>query len=240
MKVGKMVILTGDTHGEFERIFEFCEKHNTTKEDVIIILGDVGFNYHHNQIDITNKTEANNQPITWFCIKGNHEKYAALIDTYEEVVAFGGKVYVEPEYPNILFAKDGEVYTFIVNGVEKKALVIGGAYSVDKHYRLQYGMKWFPDEQPSEKTKKLIEDKIDELKGSINYLFSHTCPKRFIPNEWFISDLDQSTVDETTEVWLDTIYDKLEVEKFYCGHFHGSKVIDNLRFLFEDYVELGR
>ena len=36
-----------------------------------------------------------------------------------------GVVYYEPEFPNILFAKDGEIYDF--DG--KKALVIGGAYS---------------------------------------------------------------------------------------------------------------
>ena len=36
-------------------------------------------------------------------------------------------VYVEEEYPNILFAKDGEVYDFC----GKSVMTIGGAYSVD-------------------------------------------------------------------------------------------------------------
>ena len=35
-----MIYLTGDTHGSFERISEFCHRFKTTKEDVMIILGD--------------------------------------------------------------------------------------------------------------------------------------------------------------------------------------------------------
>ena len=36
---------------------------------------------------------------------------------------------------------------------EKKLLVIGGAYSIDKDYRLTMGYKWFPDEQPTKELK---------------------------------------------------------------------------------------
>ena len=55
----------------------------------------------------------------------------------------GGKVWVEEAYPNILFAKDGEIYD--IAGM--KTIVIGGAYSVDKFYRLSKGYNWFEDEQ---------------------------------------------------------------------------------------------
>ena len=34
------VYLTGDTHGRFERIACFCRDNHTTREDVLIILGD--------------------------------------------------------------------------------------------------------------------------------------------------------------------------------------------------------
>ena len=40
----KMIYLTGDTHGNFDRIRRFCEINNTTKDDVLIILGDAGIN----------------------------------------------------------------------------------------------------------------------------------------------------------------------------------------------------
>lgn len=70
-----------------------------------------------------------------------------------------GMVYYEEEYPDLLFAKDGEV--FELDG--KKAIVMGGAYSVDKMIRLMYGYGWWPDEQPSEEIKRAVERKLDEL-----------------------------------------------------------------------------
>ncbi len=234
-----MIYLTGDTHGNFNRIYDFCEKMETSKDDVIIILGDVAFNYSLNELDLFKKQEASEENITFFCIKGNHEKYAGVIDSYKECEAFGGIVYVEPKYPNILFAKDGEVYTFNVNGEDKKALVIGGAYSVDKHYRIEKGLKWFDDEQPSIDTKELVEEKVKMLGSKIDYVFSHTCPYRFLPREWFLSFINSMNVDYSTEEWLDNIYDLLKVEKWYCGHFHGEKVDCNIRFLFEGFVLLG-
>ena len=40
-----MIYITGDTHRDFGRIFDFCEENGTTKDDVLIILGDAGINY---------------------------------------------------------------------------------------------------------------------------------------------------------------------------------------------------
>ena len=40
-----MFYITGDTHRDFKRIKLFCKENSTTKEDVIIILGDVGVNF---------------------------------------------------------------------------------------------------------------------------------------------------------------------------------------------------
>lgn len=37
-----MVVLIGDTHGEFERIKAFCAELDLTEEDVLVILGDAG------------------------------------------------------------------------------------------------------------------------------------------------------------------------------------------------------
>ena len=32
------VYLTGDTHRDFSRIFDFCEEYGTTEEDILVIL----------------------------------------------------------------------------------------------------------------------------------------------------------------------------------------------------------
>ena len=130
-----MIYITGDTHGDMNRIVRFCERMETSQEDIMIILGDVGLNYNGDSRDRRNKEKVANLPITLFCIHGNHERRPTTIVEYKLQEWNGGKVWVEEAYPNILFAKDGEIYD--IAGM--KTIVIGGAYSVDKFYRLSKG-----------------------------------------------------------------------------------------------------
>lgn len=123
--------ITGDTHGDFGRIEQFCLENDTTSDDVLIILGDAGINYYLDSSDRNLKEELSQLEITLFCVHGNHEARPWETGDYDEKEWNGGIVYVEEQYPNILFAKDGEVYDFN----EKSVIVIGGAYSVDKYYR---------------------------------------------------------------------------------------------------------
>ena len=37
--------ITGDTHKKFDRVETFCLAHQTTADDVMVILGDSGINY---------------------------------------------------------------------------------------------------------------------------------------------------------------------------------------------------
>ena len=234
-----MIYITGDTHARFERVVNFCKRMNTSKEDILIILGDAGINYYNGKKDILLKKVLADLPITLFCIHGNHEMRPHNIDSYKLVDYKGGKVWVEEEYPNILFAKDGEIFDFEVNGVIYKSIVIGGAYSVDKYYRLMRGWNWFSDEQPSKEIKDFVELQLEKNNWDIDIVLSHTCPQYYEPIEWFLSMVDQSKVDKSTEIWLDSIFERLNFKKWYCGHYHGSKVVDGFRFMFEDYCGIG-
>jgi 3-oxoacid CoA-transferase subunit A len=102
------IYLTGDTHREFGRIEKFCAVCATVKSDVLIILGDAGINYYGGHKDRKLKENLSELPITLLCIHGNHEIRTESIGTYTEAKRYDGLVYWEPEFPNLLFAKDGE------------------------------------------------------------------------------------------------------------------------------------
>jgi len=225
-----MTFLTGDTHGSFKRIKTFCQVMETKETDTMIILGDAGFNYYLDQRDTRAKEYVADIPITLFCIHGNHEARPQTIPTYVEKEYHGGRVLYEETYPNLLFAIDGEIYNF--DGYQ--CIVIGGAYSVDKYYRLEKGWHWFPDEQPDEVTKAKVERRLSEMDNKIDIVLSHTCPLKYEPTEVFLSAVDQSTVDKSTEEWLGTLEEHLNYKKWYCGHYHTKKKIDRLQFMFED------
>ena len=200
----------------------------------MIILGDAGINYFGDFRDDFFKKSLSKLPITLFCIHGNHERRPSVELGYELVEFHGDAAYMQKNYPNIIFARDGSVHDFAGH----KCLVCGGAYSVDKFYRLSDGRLWFSDEQPDDVTKARVEAKLASLNHTIDVILSHTCPLKYIPTEMFLSGIDQSTVDTSTEEWFDKIEDSTHYHKWYCGHYHTDKVIDKMRFLFEDIIAI--
>lgn len=229
-----MIILTGDTHREFDRIYDFCLEYDTTTEDIMIILGDAGINYYEDKSDLELKEWLSTFPITLFCIHGNHEQRPEEIDTYEEIEWHEGIVYAEPQFPNILFAKDGEIYDF----EGKKAIAIGGAYSVDKYSRISGNSLWFDNEQPSDRIKDYVEEKLESVGWKVDIVLSHTAPISYEPREVFLPNLNQNIVDKSTEKWLDTIEKRLNYGQWFLGHYHTEKSIDRIRIIFEEYLEL--
>ena len=228
-----MIYITGDTHGQFGRIEEFCERLKTSREDILIILGDAGINFSGQKHDSLKKRFLESLPITFFCIHGNHEQRPYTIDSYKEKSWHGGTVYYEEEYPNLLFAKDGEV--FDLNG--KQTIVMGGAYSIDKMFRLIYGYGWWEDEQPSEEIKQYVKAQLDKLGWKVDVVLSHTTPLKYEPVEVFLPGIDQSKLDKSSEEWQDRIEDRLEYQKWYCGHYHTEKKIDKLEIMFQNVDE---
>lgn len=228
------IYITGDTHRDFDRIYYFCEKNNTTKDDIMIILGDAGINYYLFEMDDTLKSELNMLPITLFCIHGNHEERPYNIPSYKEQEWHGGTVYIEQKFSNLIFAKDGEIYNF--NG--QKFIAIGGAYSVDKNIRQLRGWQWFESEQPSDEIKSYVEQQLDSVGWQIDGVLSHTTPKSYEPTWAFLSGIDQSKIDKTTEIWLDSIEKKLRYKYWYAGHFHVDSQEGPIKIMFESIEKL--
>lgn len=200
-----MIYFTGDIHGDPSSIVSFANKMSLTKKDTIVILGDVGANYFLNYRDEDMKSQLSSIEPSILCVHGNHEIRPENINTYQLTDWNGGKVWFEDKYPNIFFAKDGEI--FDIEG--HKYIIIGGAYSVDKFYRIMRNYGWWADEQPSQKIKDYVETQL--ANNDIEVILSHTCPFKYEPTEMFLSHIDQSTVDTSTEEWLDKLEEHLVI-----------------------------
>jgi 3-oxoacid CoA-transferase subunit A len=150
---------------------------------------------------------------------------------YDEEIR--GMVYYEPAYPKIIYLIDGEVYDF--NG--HKTLVLGGAYSVDKDYRKARGWAWWANEQLSPEEQCAI---LNRVNGKYyDFVLSHTCPYSWEPREMFLSCIDQSTVDKSTETWLEEIEQNIDYNFWLFGHFHGDKIVNSkAAMLYEQIVDL--
>lgn len=232
------VFCTGDIHADFksiERIKKFCIDNNTTKKDLMILLGDVGANYYLDERDIKTKEALASCPITFLCIHGNHEERPENICGYSIINYGGAPCYVQYEYPNILFPKDG-----VININNYRCLILGGAYSLDKKVRIARGgdWKWFSSEQMSEETKQYIRELTDEI-NSFDYILSHTAPLIYEPRYLFLSVIDQSTVDKNMENFLQEIHDKITFKHWYLGHYHSDdNLSDKIRLVYNDIIEI--
>ena len=224
-----MVYFTGDIHGDPRRVRDFCRKQNLAEQDIIVLLGDVGANFHFDERDEAIKRVLSECGPTVLCVHGNHEARPGTVPGYTLRDWNGGWVWAQDAYPNLLFAKDGEIY--LMEGL--RYIVIGGAYSVDKYYRITHWLPWFPDEQPDTQTFERVESQLSN--SAVDVILSHTCPYKYIPREMFLPGLDQSRVDDSTERRLDKIEETTPYKAWFCGHWHTDKRIDRMHFLFNSF-----
>jgi len=234
------IYITGDKHGDFSELEIKLKRYATTKQDVVIILGDHGTLYYENSSIDRKKKALADLPATFICIRGNHDHRPDCAAYDHKVITvdmptYAGQFYTDERYPNILYTKEYGWYRF--GG--KRVFVIGGAFSVDKYRRIEMqklGLSsylWFSDEQlyPRER-----EAARKELFGGMDeefYVMTHTCPQKYTPYDKFISGVDQSMVDTSMESWLDQFESAVPYTKWYCGHWHIDRTNEKMEFLYE-------
>lgn len=218
-------LITGDCHRDISRLNHLDKEKYVPSETGIIILGDFGANFYFNKMDAEFKQKCQNTGYTFYCVRGNHEGRPENILTMErwEDIEVDNVVFREPQFPNIRYLMDGNVYSF--NG--HSALCIGGAYSVDKWYRLQNAQNaewtgWFKDEQLT--MNEMMDISKVHAGNNYDFILSHTCPFDWRPTDLFLSGLDQSTVDNTMEIWMQEFKDSLQWKIWLWGHFHADRI----------------
>lgn len=232
----RRLFMTGDTHGDFDFLAGWCRDNETTYEDILIILGDAGINYYGptQKKELALKDMIKDCPITLLCVRGNHEDRP---EDRPELglgdVGIGDEVYLDIRYPNIWYAQDGGEY----NIIGKKILTIGGAYSVDKFYRISRGWKWVANEMLNSDERANILDKIYDKEYDI--VCTHTCPIDWEPVDLFLSGIDQNSVPKDMERFLSDVKRYITYKKWYFGHYHADREQwDNSRLMFKDIIEI--
>lgn len=225
--------VTGDKHGNFNKILEQKEIISNS-DNAVIVLGDAGLNFYLNKTDRKKKEYLmKDSQCYWYLVRGNHEARPQSVQGMKLIYDkdnVDGQVWIQEEYPRIRYFMDyGEYW---IN--KHRTLVLGGAYSVDKFWRLQRAgltestndpkkSGWFQDEQMT----------LDELEAvrymfqyeAFDFVLSHTCPISWVPNDLFLSQVNQSTVDNTMELWMDDMmrhYIGWTVWLF--GHYHADRL----------------
>ncbi|MDF1494976.1 metallophosphoesterase family protein [Caproiciproducens sp. CPB-2] len=221
-----MIYLTGDIHSNLgvDRLTRFFENKRITKEDFVIILGDVGVCWDGGKKDTLLKQTLHELPLTTLFIDGNHENFELLND-YPVSYWNGGQVHeIEPD---IIHLMRGQVFE-----IEKKTFfTMGGVASTDKMYRTE-GISWRAEELPSEEEYEQGLKALNRNGNKVDYILTHTAPYEVIS----AMEMEIFEEEDVLRQYLQTISDETEFKHWYFGHFHEDLDIEEIYHCLMDRV----
>lgn len=236
------VFITGDCHGEFERlnVNNFPEQKEMTKNDVVIICGDFGGIWHRTE----NKSEdywlnwLDSKSFTTVFVDGNHENHARLND-FSVKEWNGGKVH--ELRPSVLHLMRGEVFTI----EDKTFFAFGGASSHDisdgildckdpiwrlkaakldldgKYMYRVKGLSWWEEELPSQEQMDNGLKNLEKYDYKVDFVITHS------PSASIIALLGHGLYkQDILTQYLEEIRVKLDYKKWFAGHMHINKQVN--------------
>lgn len=218
-----MLYITGDTHGNFERILKWAETTKPNKDkDFLFILGDFGYIWDNKRTSFEkdNLDFISCLPFTTLFIDGNHENHERLNSM--RVVNFNrGKAH--KVYDSIYHLMRGQVYEI----AGKRIFTFGGASSIDKHLRTE-GISWWKEEEFNYREANIAYENLNKIGWEVDYVLTHSAP-------FSIRDkLFESNKPSSTERMLEAMLRNIKFKRWYFGHYHIDKKMDNFTAMYEN------
>lgn len=231
------LFIAGDVHGNTRWVCEYLIPTAVQLgADVIVQCGDFGY-WEHEQagVDYLDEVDlaAQKAEVQLRWLHGNHDKWSLIADRYHR--SPDGLYRIRP---SIEYAPNGHIWTW----VGYRMRVFGGAYSVDKQYRLDIEAKrrvrvmtknawrrgaghpevavpdtaatmWFPEEQMTDQD---MQQLLDVDSSRLDIVFSHDKPRRSEPG-LVLKDLPECMPNQ------DRLQRALDVHQpglWFHGHLH--------------------
>ena len=243
-----MIYITGDTHGDVTRfsIDNFPEQKTFTdqNENYVIICGDFGLIWNYLTETPSEKYLLNwleNKMFTTLFVDGNHECHTRLKE-YPIKEWNGGLVHEIRQH--VLHLMRGQVFN--IDGCT--IFTFGGARSHDIEnlldlndpdfaekrkqlrkdnlfYRVK-GISWWEEEMPTQEEMQSGLNNLENNDWKVDYIITHDCPsstKALYSHGTFKTD--------ELNAYLEEIKYKCEFKKWFFGHLHDDKQINDKEIL---------
>lgn len=231
----KRLLVAGDTHGDTEHWIYLAKLAKERDCNAIFVVGDFG--YHEQFIEVISDLDllesiVAEMGVPFYWCDGNHDNTAMVLDMYGDDVDGEGFLRVRT---GVRYSPRGHRWTW--NGI--RFISLGGAYSVDKHYRLAVeretalkraaiNAKRDPGNQLSEDTSELhwysreemTDAEMDAILAAdsspVDVMFAHDKPASSNPG-WNRKSFPECLPNQKR---LQKAVETLRPELFVHGHLH--------------------
>ena len=220
-----MIYITGDTHRQIERFSPsfLLGESEWTENDYLIVCGDFGFIFENDEKEKRWLDELSLKPYKILWVDGNHENFAALKE-YHAQIWCGGRIHRIRN--NIFHLMRGQIFT--IEG--KRFFTFGGAYSIDRCLRVK-NVSYWEEETPSKSDYDEAVRSLTLCDKKVDYIITHTAPREIIMRMGYYPDPH----DMELTGFLEWIMYEVSYKKWFFGHFHEDKALDEKhRALFYD------
>lgn len=219
------ILFAGDTHGNLGHAQYLVRTAKKEGCDRVFVLGDFGM-WEHQKAGVyfldTLNTYCNVNNIHMYFADGNHDKTSLTVEMYADSRDDEGFMMVRPY---IHYAWRGHRWTWD----DVKFIALGGAYSVDKDWRLDLekrypgkyggpGSLWFPEEEMSDEDMAAILENTDP----VDVIMAHDKPRCSNPG-WNRKNITECLPNQDR---LQRAVETLNPRFFFHGHLHFSYVED--------------
>lgn len=223
-----MIYVTGDMHGEEERLYSRSMK-KLSEGDTLIVCGDFGFVWDGSAKEKKILEYLGSRKYNVCFIDGTHENFD-LLEKCRMTVWNGGKVHRVSG--NLFHMMRGQIFT--IEGY--RIFTFGGGESTDREMRTEH-ISWWKEEMPTPAELEEGAKAIDEVDCDVDFIITHE-PPSIVKSTMLLRAGVTDSVNKLNG-YFEQLNRVCKFKHWYFGSMHEDRIITNVHTaVFEDVIPI--
>lgn len=223
-----MIYVTGDMHGEEERLYSRSMK-KLSEGDTLIVCGDFGFVWDGSAREKKILEYLGSRKYNVCFIDGTHENFD-LLEKCRMTVWNGGKVHRVSG--NLFHMMRGQIFN--IEGY--RIFTFGGGESTDREMRTEH-ISWWKEEMPTPAELEEGAKAIDEVDCDVDFIITHE-PPSIVKSTMLLRAGETDSVNKLNG-YFEQLNRVCKFRHWYFGSMHEDRIITNVHTaVFEDVIPI--
>lgn len=223
-----MIYVTGDMHGEEERLYSRSMKR-LGEGDTLIVCGDFGFVWDGSAREKKILEYLGSRKYNVCFIDGTHENFD-LLEKCRMTVWNGGKVHRVSG--NLFHMMRGQIFN--IEGY--RIFTFGGGESTDREMRTEH-ISWWKEEMPTPAELEEGAKAIDEVDCDVDFIITHE-PPSIVKSTMLLRAGETDSVNKLNG-YFEQLNRVCKFRHWYFGSMHEDRIITNVHTaVFEDVIPI--